>query len=251
MRWHQPPEGLTATEKVMVPVEIDVMGTTQTFLATKEDAERINEGRKNYTTEVAKRRAACMQARKLYRDRPTAEHRAAFIMAIKLRAGACNSHERAGIMLPLITWEPAEIFWPVFVDTWPACDLAAAWSGAILAAMRRHRPATQYLAPEIREVTDALPDLIEVWRGADCTGVRRFSWTTNPEKAEFFAVHRRGAPFPNPVIAHAFIPKAHVFYASDGGEAEILLDPRRLRKLSIRCVAHIVPGQPEAKKEED
>ena len=94
------------TEKASVPVEIDIMGMVQTFLATRENAERINEGRKNYAAEVAKRQAACMRARKLYRDRPTAEHRAAFIKAIKLRAGACNRHERAGIMLPLIEWEP-------------------------------------------------------------------------------------------------------------------------------------------------
>jgi predicted DNA-binding transcriptional regulator AlpA len=64
--------------------------------------------------------------------------------------------------------------------------------------------------------------------GSGALAVRR------PKMAEFFAIHRRGASFPDPVIAHAFIPKAHVFYADNGrNEAEVVLDPRRLRKLTI------------------
>ena len=102
----------------------------------------------------------------------------------------------------------------------------------------RPSPALEYMPPEIRTAYDALPDLIEVWRGTDRKRVRNFSWTTKPEKAEFFAVHRRGMPFPNPVIAHAFIPKEHVFYADNGrNEAEVVLDPRRLRKLTIESAA--------------
>ena len=240
----------------MVPVEFDIMGTTQTFLMTKEDADKELERRKRCAAKNERLEDACLRARKLYRDQPTAEHRAALIAAIDKRTTACNSHERADVMMQALGWNfspvalrwgwswqlPAEIFWPVFMDTWPVCDAAEAWNGIILTEMRKHQPATEYMTAEIREATDALPDLIEVWRGADRSTVRRFSWTTDPVKAEYFAVHRRGVPFPDPVIAHAFIPKAHVFYADNGrSEAEVLLDPRRLRKLTVGSVAHIEP----------
>lgn len=43
----------------------------------------------------------------------------------------------------------------------------------------------------------------------------------------------RGGAFPDPVIAHAFIPKEHIFWADEGGEQEIVLDPKRLRKLTV------------------
>ena len=53
-------------------------------------------------------------------------------------------------------------------------------------------------------------------------------------------MHRRGRPFPNPVIAHAFIRKADIFAVSQArNEFEIILDPRRLRKLTIESAAHI------------
>jgi hypothetical protein len=214
-------------------------------LMSKDDAARYAEGRKAFAAAVEEREAAYVAARKLYRNQPTAERRAALIAAIGHRAAACNSHERAGILLPMLWVVPREIFWPVFMDIWPMCDATSGgWNGHAVVLMREHRPATEFMTPEIREATDALPDLIEVWRGADRRGVRRFSWTTDQVKAEFFAVHRRGAPFPDPVIAHAFIPKVHVFYADDGrNEAEVLLDPRRLRKLTVKSVAHIVRNQ--------
>ena len=120
------------------------------------------------------------------------------------------------------------------------CDNSWGYSRIVLGMMRDCGPALEYMPPEIRAAYDALPYLIEVGRGTDRKRVRNFSWTTKPEKAEFFAVHRRGMPFPNPVIAHAFVPKAHVFYADNGrNEAEVVLDPRRLRKLTIESAAHL------------
>lgn len=227
----------TDRSKEMVRIETD-MGPIQ-MLVSKEVAAKLLEGRNAFAADIEKRKAACMRASELYHDQPTGEHRAALINAIGKRTAACNSHERAGIMLTLLRSVPTEVFWPVFMHIWPMCDASEPWNWIALALMRKHQPATEYMTPEIRKVTDALPDLIEVWRGADRSSVRRFSWTTDQKKAEFFAIHRRGMSFPNPVIAHAFIPKAHVFYADNGrNEAEVLLDPRRLRKLTVRSVAH-------------
>jgi hypothetical protein len=142
-------------------------------------------------------------------------------------------------------WEPAEIWWPAFFNDWTVCDAGSwRWHIILLDKFRRHRDAGQsaipYLDAESREFCNSLPELIEVWRGADRRTVRNFSWTTDPKVAEFFAVHRRGQPFPNPVIGHAFIRKADIFAAlQDRNESEIILDPRRLRKLTIESAAHI------------
>jgi hypothetical protein len=112
------------------------------------------------------------------------------------------------------------------------------------------KPATQFLDPadELQkkdlDFYSGLPNLVEVWRGADRRTLRCFSWTTNPAVAEFFAVHRRGHKFTNPVIGHAMIRKADIFLAyQDRGECEIILDPRRLRKLEIEDVSHIKFGE--------
>ena len=198
------------------------------------------EMQKRFAAIVEERVVACQEASELYRDQPTAQNRAALIDAIGNRTPLCNSHERAGVMVSMLYLEPPEIFWPVFMDTWPICDDSWYYSGIVLGMMRDHKPALEYMPPEIRAAYDALPDLVEVWRGTDRKRVRNFSWTMKSEKAEFFAVHRRGAPFPNPVVAHAFIPKEHVFYADNGrNEAEVVLDPRRLRKLTVESAAHL------------
>jgi hypothetical protein len=80
--------------------------------------------------------------------------------------------------------------------------------------------------------------MVEVWRGTDRKRVRSIVWTQDRKVAERFATGMRGGSFPDPVIAHAFIPKEHVFlaYGGDGdgnrSEAEIVLDPRRLASTS-------------------
>lgn len=74
---------------------------------------------------------------------------------------------------------------------------------------------------EGREAFDALPDPIPAWRGGT---VGDWSWTTDPDVAEFFS-RRSGYP-----VRHALIPKADVFgYLLQRSEAELMvrLTPER------------------------
>jgi len=91
----------------------------------------------------------------------------------------------------------------------------------------------KWMSPEQRKIYDALPDLVKVCRGTARSRVRSIAWSTRREAAEGFATGMRGGPFADPVIAQAFIPKEAIFWAGDGSEAEIVLDPRRLRKLTV------------------
>jgi hypothetical protein len=195
------------------------------------------ERRKRRAKIVARARRDRANASRLYRESPTASHRDALLRAIDRQTMFCNSHERAGILIPALSGEPPEIFWPSFMKVWRACDRAFLWNRRALRLMRKQsRPASEFMAPEMREAYDALPGMIEVWRGSNRDRVRHFSWTTKREIAKFFAVDGRGAPFPDPVIAHAFIPKEHVFYADNGrNEAEIVVEPRQLREVTIEA----------------
>jgi hypothetical protein len=59
-----------------------------------------------------------------YREKPTAANRKKLLDAISNYVGFCDSHERAELMFEAIALEPPEIFWPVIIDNWSACDAA-------------------------------------------------------------------------------------------------------------------------------
>lgn len=207
-------------------------------------AKQILDGRA-YRAKLEKRNEARRRrASERYRENATPHRRKALLNAISRITMLCQSHVRTDKLIEAAYWEPAEIWWPAFLDYWPMCDAGSwRWHIWLLGKFRGLRDSSQqaipYLPADDRKFYDSLPELIEVWRGADRRTIRNFSWTTDPKMAEFFAAHRRGAPFPNPVIGHAFIRKADVFAAIAGNEKEIILDPRRLRKLTIDSAAHI------------
>jgi hypothetical protein len=212
---------------------------------TPEMAKFILDGRV-YRAKLGKRnKARLRRASERYREYPTARRRKALLDAISRITSLCQSHIRTDKLVEAAYWEPAEIWWPAFLDDWSVCDAGSwRWHICLLDKFRRLRDSGQHAIPYLpahdREFYDGLPELMEVWRGADRRTIRNFSWTTDPKVAEFFAVHRRGQPFPNPVIGHAFIRKADVFAAIAGrNEKEIILDPRRLHKLTIESAAHI------------
>jgi hypothetical protein len=165
-----------------------------------------------------------------------------------IKANACctlaeGSHNRAEALLDRIQHAPPEIFWPTFIDDWAFTEVAWNYRSAFLPLMRVYKPSLRkYLPPEIREATDALPDLVTVYRGCAREHVRGIAWTTSPKVAEFFAVTNRWAGLaPDRVIASAIIPREHVFYATDErNEAEVILDPKRLRRIVIHSRAAAV-----------
>ena len=76
--------------------------------------------------------------------------------------------------------------------------------------------------------------------GADFPGcsrprVRGVSWTMDRKVAERFARGRRFIPVPDPVVAEAVVEREAVFAVlNERKESELLIDPRRLRKLVVQ-----------------
>jgi hypothetical protein len=139
--------------------------------------------------------------------------------------------------LDLMKRRPSRLFWPVFHEWWSDCDATWRWRADLLRYLRRHHaaePGPSYLQDNNRGFFDGLPDLVEVYRGCSRWRARGISWTTKRDVADGFACGHRGIPVPDPVIAQATIPKGAIFGAYiHRAEGELVLDPRRLRQLSL------------------
>jgi len=145
-----------------------------------------------------------------------------------------NSGARLQGMLEFLEQAPPPIFWPAFLDTWIASGNTWDCRAPLLRMLRNNLPSLPYLSEEERAHLAGLPDQIEVWRGCSRERVRGVAWTTDRMVAAGFARGHRGITVPDPVVASAVIPKKHVFFATnDRKELEIVLDPRRLRRLKI------------------
>jgi len=81
---------------------------------------------------------------------------------------------------------------------------------------------------------DSLPDEVAVYRGCSRPRMSAISWTTDRQVADIFARGHRGIRVPDPVIASAVIPKSAIFtVVTSRNESEVIVDPRRLRKLAL------------------
>jgi hypothetical protein len=219
----------------LVGIEFDFLGRPMKSRATRFIAARLAEGNRRIAEQKAENQESLAAAQSLYISKPTAKTRQAYLEAINDVVGLCGSHERGEIMMNCIMEAPSEIFWPVVIDNWCACDNSWHVAGVLAALMRIHggKDRRKWMSPEQRKIYDELPDLVKVWRGTARSRVRSIAWSTRREAAVGFATGMRGGPFADPVIAQAFIPKDAIFWVGDGSEAEIVLDPRRLRKLTV------------------
>jgi hypothetical protein len=128
-------------------------------------------------------------------------------------------------LLRLIGNRPPEVFWAALTDTWDRCD-DTWWLKAWLLDLMRDQQARPYIEP--------LQWPMRIYRGCSRPRVRGVSWTMDREVAEGFARGHRGVPVPNPVIAEAVVEREAVFAVLyERGESELLIDPRRLRKLVV------------------
>jgi hypothetical protein len=138
-----------------------------------------------------------------------------------------NSDTRLDHLMGLIWNQPADVFWPALADTWPMCDDTWWLRRDLLTLMSR-----QQTRPPIAGLSFPLT----IYRGGTRSRVRGLSWTTSRAVAEKFAHGHRGIRVPDPVIAEAVVEQAAVFLAIDGrNESEVLIDPRRLRKLKVHA----------------
>jgi hypothetical protein len=122
----------------------------------------------------------------------------------------------------------------VFLEWGNMCD-APWWQRTIIAERLRWALSeinvADFLACDARAFYDALPPIVSVWRGCERGRERGLSWTTDRAVAEGFAEGKRCVN-KSPILVRADIPKQHLFAVFiDRSESEIIVDPRRLRKL--------------------
>lgn len=152
--------------------------------------------------------------------------------------GSCSAWEssesRLFTVLCLVEMAPPEIFWPAFMDEWSDCDATWGDRARVLRALKNQKkPALSFFSRSQRKFFETLPPLVRVFRGCSAPRVRGNSWTVDRALAEEFARGHRGR-VPEPVVASALIPKEHIFFVTDEREEkEIVLNPRRLRKVFI------------------
>jgi hypothetical protein len=123
----------------------------------------------------------------------------------------------------------------LFLEWGNMCDAPWPWRSVIADLLRKacsEISLAEILPRDARSFYDALPDPVSVWRGCEQGRERGLHWTTDRATAEKFAAGRR-CTNPRPILVRAQIPKRHIFAVFlDRNESEIVLDPRRLRKLS-------------------
>jgi hypothetical protein len=163
------------------------------------------------------------------------------IEAILKRAWLQGSHERIGVVLPLLWDLPPKMFWPVFLETWNVCDCTWPWLQCLIPLLRRahsQSSAREFMEPEDGEFFDALPNFVQVYRGCARYRSSGISWTTDRAIGMKFARGMRFDNGPNRVLVEASVPKQAIFAAlANRKESEIVLDPGHLDQLRYEPVA--------------
>lgn len=146
-----------------------------------------------------------------------------------------DSTNRVRVMIDLMrrVSSPA-VFWRIFILGWSECDDTWSESLVLLRILHEHGSGAQFLQGEARSFYEGLPDLVPIFRGCSRQRLRGLSWTTNLEIAEGFARGHRNIRVPDPIVATAKIPKEAIFAVCvERGESELVINPRRLRTLTV------------------
>jgi hypothetical protein len=148
-----------------------------------------------------------------------------------------GSFERALPLFGSTFDEPPDVFWTVFLENWSICDGFWSLRQDLLSTLRQRKAELSpigLMEPADRSFYDRLPERVPVLRGCTRRRVRGLSWTTDRERAEFFARGGRFGTQAGPVIACAEIAKADLFFVSTARkESEVVLDPNAIRRLRL------------------
>ncbi len=156
-----------------------------------------------------------------------------------------DSYERTVALVYVMARAPTPVDGlRIFLDWGNLCD-APWWNRSHFADSLRPARAqidlADFLGPAERHFFDSLPDIVTVWRGCERGRERGLSWTTDRATAEGFARGKRCIN-KNPTLVRAEIPKRHIFAVFIGrNESEIIVDPRRLRRLGVVPLCHETP----------
>jgi hypothetical protein len=147
----------------------------------------------------------------------------------------CTSYERPmALCAAMALEEDHHKRMALFLKYWSICDAPWPWRSNLAAELRytlTHVSLVECLSQEARDWLDSLPTEIEIFRGCQRYRERGLSWTANIKVAQGFAKGKR-CRNSVPTFISALIPKQHVFGVFvDRSESEIVVDPRRLRRL--------------------
>lgn len=156
-----------------------------------------------------------------------------------------NSTNRMEVLSAILSLSPREVAHELFPRAYSGCDDTWYYRRDLLIDLRNQvRPGVP-LGEGAEEFLRDLPNPLTVYRGCHSTRVRGLSWTTDCKVAEGFARGHRGIRVPDAVVASAQIPKEAIFMVCLGRqESEVVLDPRRLRRLVVE------PFTPQAMAEQ-
>jgi hypothetical protein len=164
----------------------------------------------------------------------------------------CDSYDRPRVLLQQMIREPdRRIRLELFLNFWNMCD--APWLyRSVFAQELRHIltriPLKECLPDDELDWFISLPSEIAVFRGCERGRERGLAWTTDLKVALGFAQGKR-CRNRLPTLMTAVIPKEHVFGVFlDRKESEIVVDPRRLRRLRPHP-DYVAPQVPRAAKE--
>lgn len=149
----------------------------------------------------------------------------------------CSSVERSWNLLMCLYEEPPAGRWKVLIENWNICDGLYPYRRYYLDIMRQAKSELSpipYMEPADRAFYEGLPPRVTVFRGCGRRRARSLSWTTDYDRAAFFARGGRWPTPPDPVIACAEVAKEHIFFVcTSRNEQEIVLDPARIGRLRL------------------
>jgi len=120
-------------------------------------------------------------------------------------------------------------YWELLREMWidtelPNLNRQRAWWLRLFKSSRENR--SELMTPNEREALSTLPDPVKIYRGAAPEYARGLSWTTDPERAKWFA--ERYSAWDGKVFA-CEIPKTKILaYFLERGEDEVVIDPSRV-----------------------
>lgn len=130
------------------------------------------------------------------------------------------------------------LFWKTFAEVWQMSDNLWQYQPAIRRIMDRNRPCREeMMTAEERHAAGAMPDPIPIYRGYTRTrSMKGWSWTTDPDKAEWFA-RRFAVKGRECFVAEGTVSKQYVIAFFTGrNESEIVVDPRRVVVMTTRRI---------------
>ena len=132
-------------------------------------------------------------------------------------------------------WSWPNQFWTEFWEVWTSSESLfmdeQIIEGLVEYGLKLGSPLTGLTSDE-RMAVNALPERIRIWRGATGHNHMGWSWTTDREKARWFAV--RGYGTTERYLMTAEVESKHVLAILDGrGESEVVVNPKHLIDTAI------------------